>query len=68
MIMSNVIIDQKLAIHAIREAQSILASYIEPGPRNSDKTIQQLLDVLDRNEVVEAVDRLEEDFGLSLVE
>jgi hypothetical protein len=66
--MSNAIADQKLAIHAIREAQLILAAYIEPGPRDNEKTINLLLDVLDRNEVVEAVDRLEDATGLRLVD
>jgi hypothetical protein len=27
--------DEELTIHAIREAQLILARYIEPGPRDS---------------------------------
>lgn len=60
--------DEELTVYAIREAQLILADYIEPGTRNAEKTIQDLLDVLDRNDVVEAVDRLEDATGLRLVD
>jgi hypothetical protein len=60
--------DQELAMSALREAQLILARYAEPGQRDSEKTIQQLLKVLDRNDVVEAVDRLEDATGLRLAE
>jgi hypothetical protein len=66
--MTQLMTDQELTVDALREAQLILAAYIEPGPRNSEKTIQQLLDVLDRNDVVEAVDRLEDATGLRMVE
>jgi hypothetical protein len=51
--------DEELALYAIREAQLILADYILPGPRDCEKTINALLSVLDRDDVVEAVDRLE---------
>jgi hypothetical protein len=60
--------DEELTVYAIREAQLILADYIEPGTRNAEKTIQDLLDVLDRNDVVEAVDRLEDATGLRLAD
>jgi hypothetical protein len=66
--MTQLMTDQKLTVYALREAQLILAPYIEPGPRNSETTIQQRLDVLDRNDVVEAVDRLEYATGLRMVE
>ena len=56
--------DEELTLHAIREAQLILADYIQPGSRDAEKTMQQLIDVLDRNDVVEAVDRLEDVSGL----
>jgi hypothetical protein len=51
--------DQELALFALREAQLILADHVQPGLRDSDKTIQQLLEVLDRSDVVEAMERLE---------
>jgi hypothetical protein len=55
--------DQVTTVKAVRQAQLILSDYIEPGPRSAEKTIERLLDVLDRNDVVEAVDRLEEASG-----
>jgi hypothetical protein len=58
--------DEELTLYAIREAQLILADYIHPGPRDADKTIDALLSVLDRDDVVEAVDRLETGTGMRL--
>jgi hypothetical protein len=40
---------------AVERAQDILAHYLEPGPRNAEETIAKLLDVLDDEEVVQAV-------------
>jgi len=56
--------DEELTLMAIREAQLILADYIHPGPRDAEKTLNELLSVLDRNDVVEAVDRLEAGTGM----
>jgi hypothetical protein len=56
--------DQELTLCAIREAQLILADYVHPGPRDCEKTINALLSVLDRDDVVEAVDRLEAGTGM----
>lgn len=56
--------DQQIMVRAIREAQLILAGYVEPGPQNADKTINELLFILDRNDVVEAVDRQEVECSL----
>jgi hypothetical protein len=52
--------DEELTLLAIREAQLILADYLLPGPRDAERTIQDLLMILDRADVVEAVDRLED--------
>jgi hypothetical protein len=60
--------DQELAVMALREAQLILADYIQPGPRDCEKTINDLLAVLDRDDVVEAVDRLEVETGVRKIE
>ena len=56
--------DQQRVVYALREAQMILAQHIELGPRDAETTIENLLAVLDRNDVVEAVDRLEVELGL----
>jgi hypothetical protein len=58
--------DSEKILQAMQVAQLILADYVEPGPRDSDKTINELLFVLDRNDLVEAVDRLEAGLGLRL--
>jgi hypothetical protein len=55
--------DKVLTIRAVRQAQLILSDCIEPGP-SAERTIERLLDVLDRDDVVEAVVRLEEATGL----
>ena len=56
--------DQELIIRAVREAQLVLASYIEPGPRDAEATINTLLTILDSNGLVAAVDRVEGELGL----
>jgi hypothetical protein len=55
--------DEELTVYAIREAQLILADYVQPGPTDAEKTVQELLEVLDSNDVVEADDRLEDSTG-----
>lgn len=40
---------------ALEDAQGILAQYVEPGPRDCEQTINQLLDVLDDEAVVQAL-------------
>jgi hypothetical protein len=46
--------EQRVA-KALEEAQGILARYVEPGPRDCEQTIDQLLDVLDDEAVVQAL-------------
>jgi hypothetical protein len=60
----HAVTDQERILYAIRESRLILAQYIEPGPRDADETINQLLAILDHNDVVESVDRLEVELGL----
>ncbi|MCS3763050.1 hypothetical protein ML401_25800 [Bradyrhizobium sp. 62B] len=40
---------------ALEHAQGILARHVEPGPRNCEQTIDKLLDVLDDEAVVQAL-------------
>ena len=48
--------DQVTAVmEAVRQAQAVLANYVEPGPRNAEKTVRALLDILDDKEVVRAM-------------
>jgi hypothetical protein len=36
-----------------------LAAYIEPGPRDSEKAINELLDILDDYQLIEALEEVE---------
>lgn len=58
--------DEELTLYAIREAQLILAGHVEHGSHNVEATIEQLIEVLHRSDVVEAVERLEAKIGLRL--
>jgi hypothetical protein len=60
--------DQELILYALREAQLILADCDKTQWRDLEKTIRKLQDLLNRNDVVEAVDRLQEIAGLRLAE
>ena len=62
--------DREVVIQAIEEAQRILAEYIGPGRRGAVATVKALLDVLDvldRREVVAALNRLKAGYGLHTV-
>jgi hypothetical protein len=50
-------IDQDRINKAVMSAQKVLGEYIEPGPRDCEQTINNLLDVLDDLKVAEAVER-----------
>jgi hypothetical protein len=51
---------EKQLMEAVERAQAIMARYVEPGERDCERTINDLLDVLDRDEVVAAVEELEQ--------
>jgi hypothetical protein len=59
--------DQQLILDAIEQAQRVLADYIDPGPRNPDGTMEQLIAALARPEVVAAVQRVRAGYGLKVV-
>ena len=54
-------------MEAVRQAQAVLANYVEPGPRNAEKTVSALLDILDDKEVVRAMPLLYPDASPTLV-
>jgi len=63
-----VVSDQDLVLDAIEDAQRILAEHIEPTTRRSPKTtINMLLFLLDRREVVAAMRRLRTGYWLGVV-
>jgi hypothetical protein len=60
--------DQDTRVRAIEDARRILGEYIEPGPRDAKLTVERLLAVLDRNDVVHALDRINRRRTIRLVE
>jgi hypothetical protein len=59
--------DQELLISTLREAGLTIANYLEPGPRDADEVITQLVAVLDTQELANAIERLDEGSGLRVV-
>ena len=51
--------DQQLALQAVSEAQRILEEYLEPRPHNHEHILDRLVEVLERPDLVVAVDRLQ---------
>jgi hypothetical protein len=60
--------DQETLLRAVEDARRILGEYIEPGQRDAARTLQRLLAVLDKNDVVHALDRMQRRRVLRLVE
>ena len=60
--------DQDTLIRAVEDARRILEEYIEPGPRDATRAVERLLVVLDRNDVVHALDRIKRHRVMRLVE
>ena len=60
--------DQETVLRALEDARRILGEYIEPGPRDATRTVEHLLAVLDRNDVVHALDRIKRCRVIRLVE
>ena len=59
--------DQEIVLRALAELQMIAADYIEPNPRDAEITMQQMLSILDRRDVVAAAERLSKGYGLRVV-
>ncbi len=60
--------DQDTVLRAVEDARRILGEYIEPGPRDATRTVERLLAVRDRNDVVHALDRINRCRVLRLVD
>jgi hypothetical protein len=56
--------DEELILRAMRNAQLLLAEHIERGPPDAGQAITELLEILDRQDVVAATDRLCREYGL----
>ena len=60
--------DILILIRAIDDARHILREFIEPGPSDAMRTVERLLILLDRNDVVHALDRTKRCRVIRLVE
>jgi hypothetical protein len=56
--------DQQTMLQAVSNAQRILEEYLEPRPHDNERLLNRLVEVLDRNEVVTALHRLQHGFTL----
>jgi hypothetical protein len=50
--------DQETVLRAIEDARRILGEYIEAGQSDAARTMERLIAVLDKNDVVHALDRM----------
>jgi hypothetical protein len=55
--------DIDIIMKAIHDAQAVLGTYIEPGPRDPKAILQSLLEILDQEDVIAAQDRLNRVYG-----
>lgn len=53
------ITDQHLVLEAMKAVRANLGSYVEPGPRDCEEAIDRILKIVDREDIVAAVDRLD---------
>jgi hypothetical protein len=60
--------DQDMLIRALEDARRVLGEYIEPGPRDATRTVERLLAILDRSDLVHALDRIKRRRVIRLVE
>jgi hypothetical protein len=58
------IADEELMVRAMRDAQLLLTEHINDGACDAEEAISQLLEILDRQNVVAATNRLCSEYGL----
>jgi hypothetical protein len=56
--------DRQTMLQAVSNAQRILEEYLEPRPHDKERLLNRLVEVLDRNEVVTALRRLQHGYTL----
>jgi len=52
--------DQQLALEAVSEAQRILEHYLQPRPHNNERILDELVEILERPELIVAVGRMQQ--------
>jgi hypothetical protein len=50
--------DQDTVLRAVEDARRVLGEYLAPGRRDATPTVERLLTILDRNDLVHALDRI----------
>jgi len=55
--------DQQLALKAVSDAQRVLEEYLKPRPHNPEGLLDRLVEILERPEVIVAVDCLQRGIG-----
>jgi hypothetical protein len=60
--------DQDTVLQAMDDARRILGEYSSPHPRDATFTLHRLIAILDRAEVVQALDRMKRRRNLRLVD
>jgi hypothetical protein len=58
------IADEELMVRAMRDAQLLLTEHIERGAGDAEEALGQLLEILDRQSVIAATNRLCSEYGL----
>jgi hypothetical protein len=58
------IADEELMVRAMRDAQMLLTEHIERGAYDAEEAISQLLEILDKQSVLAATNRLCGEYGL----
>jgi hypothetical protein len=56
--------DQQTMLLAVGNARRILEEYLEPRLHDNERLLNRLVEVLDRNEVVTALSRLQQGYTL----
>jgi hypothetical protein len=59
--------DEETVARAVLDIELILANYLHPGDRDANKTIEEIIEMLDRRDVIAAAERLESGHGLRVI-
>jgi hypothetical protein len=56
--------DEELIVHAMRDAQLLLAEHLERGALDAEQAIIEISEIIDRKDIIAATNRLCDEFGL----
>jgi hypothetical protein len=55
--------DIDIIIQAVEDAQAEVTSYIEAGPRHTQVTLERIMGILERDDLIAAQERLRKGYG-----